>query len=67
ENLDVAKGGEFGIFVNAYESSPVQNLKLVNCHIRGVKIPMQMDFVKGLSFEKVTINGTTAIIPEKFK
>lgn len=64
ENLDVARGGEFGIFVNAYESSPVQNLKLVNCNIRGVKVPMQMDFVKGLSLENVTINGTSAVVPD---
>lgn len=57
ENLDVADGGEFGIFVNAYKESPVQNLHMVNVNIRGVKTPMKIDYARNVNFENVMING----------
>ena len=64
ENLDVEKGGNFGLFVHAYKESPVENLKMVNCTIRGVKTPMQIDYVKNLQLENVIINGQMARVPE---
>jgi len=64
ENLDVAKGGNYGLYVRAYKASPVQNLKLINCNIRGVKKPMQIDYVKNLKFENVKINGLEAALPD---
>ncbi|MFA4871117.1 MAG: glycoside hydrolase family 28 protein [Pedobacter sp.] len=57
ENVDVEKGGDYGIFVNAYKESPVQNLQIINCNIRGVKTPMKIDYVKDLKLENVKING----------
>lgn len=57
ENVDVERGGEYGIFVNAYKESPVQNLQIINCNIRGVKTPMKIDYVKDLKLENVKING----------
>lgn len=57
ENVDVEKGGAYGIFVNAYKDSPVENLRIVNCNIRGVKTPMKIDHVKDLKMENVIING----------
>lgn len=57
ENLDVEKGGNFGVYVHAYKESPVENLRLVNCDIRGVKTPTQIDYVKNLQFQNVKING----------
>ncbi len=57
ENVDVEKGGDYGIFVNAYKESPVQNLRIINCNIRGVKTPMKIDYVKDLKLENVVING----------
>jgi polygalacturonase len=63
ENLDVEKGGNFGVYVKAYKESPVQNLKMVNCNIRGVKTPMQIDYVTNLQFENVKINGQLAQPP----
>jgi len=57
ENLDVADGGNFAIFIRAYESSPVKNLKLKNCNISGIKTATDIDFYKGLDFENVKING----------
>ncbi len=63
ENVDVQKGGEFGIYVHAYKESPVENLKIVNCNIRGVKIPIQTDHVKNFELLNVTINGKAAQAP----
>ncbi len=63
ENVDVEQGGKYGIYIHAYKESPVQNLRLVNCNIRGVKTPMQIDYVKGLEFTNVTINGQPAELP----
>lgn len=57
ENVDVEKGGEYGIFVNAYEKSPVENLRIINCDIRGVKTPMKINHVKDFKLENVKING----------
>ncbi|WP_224995991.1 glycoside hydrolase family 28 protein [Cesiribacter sp. SM1] len=57
ENLQVENGGKYGVLVNAYEQSPVENLKLINCTINGVEIPVQADHVKDMEFENVTING----------
>ena len=63
ENMDVEKGGEFGIFVNAYKESPVENLKIVNCTIRGVKTPIKIDYVKNFQLQNVKINGSVATVP----
>ncbi|MFD0751479.1 glycoside hydrolase family 28 protein [Mucilaginibacter calamicampi] len=60
ENLDVEKGGNFGVFVHAYPESPVQNLRVVNSNIRGVKIPVEVDHVANMAFDNVKINGTIA-------
>lgn len=57
ENLTVADGGEYGISINAYKESPVENLKLVNCKINGVKTPLKIDHEKGMKLENVYING----------
>ena len=67
ENLDVARGGKYGVYVRAYKSSPVENLKLINCNIRGVEVPMQIDYVKNLQFENVSINGTKVVVPDTLK
>lgn len=57
ENLDVEKGGDYAIWINAYQQSPVQNLRMVNCNIRGVKEAAKVDHIKDLKVEKVFING----------
>jgi len=67
ENLDVSNGGNYGVYVRAYNVSPVQNLRLVNCNIRGVKKPMQIDYVKNMSLKNVSINGTIAVLPDTLK
>ncbi|HTN21423.1 MAG TPA: glycoside hydrolase family 28 protein [Pelobium sp.] len=57
ENMNVKKGGKYGVLVNAYEQSPVENLKLINCKIDGVEIPVKVDYTKNMVFENVIING----------
>jgi hypothetical protein len=64
EDLEVKDGGEYGVYIHAYEQSPVQHLKLVNCHINGVNTPMKIDHVKDLKLQQVTINGTRVQSPE---
>jgi len=56
ENLDVADGGEYGVFVNAYKESPVTNLKLVNCTMRSVDKPVQIDYTKNMVLQNVRVN-----------
>ncbi|WP_442795004.1 glycoside hydrolase family 28 protein [Pelobium manganitolerans] len=57
ENMNVKKGGKYGVLVNAYEQSPVENLKLINCKIDGVEIPVKVDYTKDMVFKNVVING----------
>jgi len=67
ENLDVSNGGNYGVYVRAYKVSPVQNLKLINCDIRGVKKPMQVDYVKDMELKNVKINGVVAALPDTLR
>lgn len=59
ENLNIKQGGKFGVLINAYEKSPVENLKVINSTINGVKIPVQANHTKNMVFENVKINGET--------
>jgi polygalacturonase len=63
ENVNVSAGGNFGIFINAYKESPVQNLRVVNCTIEGVKTPLKIDHVKNFRLDNVTINGQVMKAP----
>lgn len=63
ENVDVKQGGKYGIYIHAYKESPVENLKLINCTIRDVKTPMEIDHVKGAKFTNVMINDQPATAP----
>lgn len=63
ENMDVEKGGDYGIYVHAYKESPVIDLNMINCTIRGVKTPMKIDYAKDLKLTNVTINGKIAEVP----
>ena len=65
ENLQVENGGKYGVLVRAYEQSPVVGLKLINCTINGVEIPVQVDHVEKMEFEDVTINGQPYEYDEK--
>jgi hypothetical protein len=64
EELDVADGGAYAVAINAYEQSPVQNLQLVNCNIRGVKTPVKINYVKGMQLNNVKINEKVFVLPD---
>ncbi len=65
ENMEVEKGGEYGIFIRAYPQSPVDNLKIFNSTIRGVKKPLQVDHVKNSKLQGVVINDLPTVLPEQ--
>ncbi|MCW9706582.1 glycoside hydrolase family 28 protein [Fodinibius salsisoli] len=56
ENLQVENGGEYGVLIEAYEESPVENLKVINSTIKGVEKTLEVNNAKGLEFRNVTIN-----------
>jgi polygalacturonase len=64
ENLDVEKAGNFGVFANAYPESPVQNLRVINSNIRGVKTPTHVDHVANMTYDNVKMNGVLAVVPD---
>lgn len=57
EDMRVKNGGEYGILIQAYEASPVTNLRVVNTTIDGVKEPIKVNYVKNMQLENVKING----------
>ncbi|PWG79039.1 glycoside hydrolase family 28 protein [Pararcticibacter amylolyticus] len=67
ENLEVEQGGTYGLLVSAYRESPVENLRMINCNIKGVKVPYKVDYVKGLKMENVVINGERMVLPDSIK
>ncbi len=56
-NMTVKKGGDFGVLIQGYQQAPVENLRLVNVSINGVKEPYKFSHSKNVQFENVTING----------
>jgi polygalacturonase len=57
ENLTVEDGGEVGVLLEGYESSPVENLILKNVEIKSVKENYRFSNIKNIRFENVRING----------
>lgn len=63
ENLDVSNGGKYAVYVHAYKESPVKNLKMINCNIRGVKESFLVDYTEGAMLKNVLINGKESVMP----
>ncbi len=57
DNLQVKKGGDYGILIKAKEKSPVQNLLITNSTIKGVTTPLKVNHVENMRLEEVEING----------
>jgi polygalacturonase len=64
ENMIVEKGGEFGIWAKAYKESPVENFRMINSTIMGVKIPIQVDHIKNSELINVKINEKAVSLPQ---
>ncbi len=56
-NMTVEQGGKTGILLEGYPESPVQNIRLINVTIKGVKTPYTFKNAKGIQATNVTING----------
>ncbi|WP_421939902.1 glycoside hydrolase family 28 protein [Pedobacter sp.] len=64
ENVQVTKGGKYGVYIKAYQSSPVQNLRVVNSNFVGVSTPTRIDHASNLVFENLIINGQKITVPD---
>jgi polygalacturonase len=67
ENMEVERGGKYGLLSTAYKLSPVQNVRMININIKGVQIPVKVDYIKNLQFENVRINGELVQVPDTLK
>jgi len=56
ENVTCEKS-KYGIWIKAYERSPLQGLELKNCNFKNAAEPNVIECVKDLKLEKVFING----------
>ncbi len=66
ENMDVAKGGKYGVLIDAYRESPVQDFRMVEVTIRGAAESVKANNVRNMVLENVTIEETKAEKPERF-
>lgn len=48
---------EFGLWIKAYERSPVQNLRIIDCDFNHVKTPFLVEHIKGVEVKNFKING----------
>ncbi|MCM3772550.1 glycoside hydrolase family 28 protein [Priestia aryabhattai] len=57
ENLQ-SNGGKYGVWIRAYERSPVTNLTIRHSNFQHVATPLLMENVKNPVFEEFCINGS---------
>ncbi|WP_207428828.1 glycoside hydrolase family 28 protein [Pedobacter sp. SYSU D00535] len=57
KNMRVKNGGKTGVLLEAYETSPIQNVRLINVTIDSVPTPYKFTNVKNVVFDDVKING----------
>ncbi|WP_374989054.1 glycoside hydrolase family 28 protein [Priestia megaterium] len=57
ENLQ-SNGGKYGLWIRAYERSPVTNLTIRHSNFQHVATPLLMENVKDPVFEELCINGS---------
>jgi hypothetical protein len=48
---------DYGLYLDAYERSPVTNVVIENCKFNGVKKGNMLNFTKDLTFKEFYING----------
>jgi polygalacturonase len=64
KNMTVKQGGKIGVLLEGYKESPVQNIRLINVDINGVKTPYKFINATNVQFTDVTINGKKTEIRE---
>lgn len=55
--MKVKQGGKYGVRLEAYKESPINNIRLVNVVIDTVKTPYKFNNATNVHFENVSING----------
>lgn len=56
DNLQ-SQGGDYGIYVRAYERSPIENFSITNSSFEDVDTPTEIENVKNMTLKNFTING----------
>ncbi|WP_257669682.1 glycoside hydrolase family 28 protein [Parapedobacter tibetensis] len=67
ENMEVERGGKYGILINAYEESPVQDFRMVNSTMHGVRTPIKANNVRNMTMENVDMDEKSLEKTEEFK
>lgn len=52
-----SNGGDYGIYIRAYDRAPVQNLKITNSSFENVETPTWIENVENMVLDNFTING----------
>src|SRR5699024_8647126 len=52
-----SNGGNYGIYIRAYDRAPVQNLKITNSSFDNVKTPVLIENIENMTLSNFTING----------
>jgi len=61
ENV-TSESSEYGLFLDCYERSPVQNLQIRNCAFNGVEKGNFINFADSLTFENFKVNGKLQLV-----
>lgn len=57
EDINVEKGGKYGILIKGRPESLVKNVTLTNVHILGAETPLSVENCEPILFNNTTING----------
>lgn len=57
KNMVVEKGGKRGVVLEGYKESPISNIRFTDVKINGVKEPLKLTNVTGLTWRNTLING----------
>lgn len=57
EDIEVAKGGEYGILIKGRAENPVKNVTLTNVHINGAETDLSVENSEPIQFINSSING----------
>tara|TARA_R110000868_G_scaffold83515_1_gene235662 strand:- start:4986 stop:6413 length:1428 start_codon:yes stop_codon:yes gene_type:complete len=57
EDIQVKKGGQYGVLIKGRAESLVKNVTLTNVHINGAETPLSIENCEPILFTNTTING----------
>ncbi len=64
KDIEVKDGGKIGVFLEAYEQSPIENVTLTNVVIHKTEQAYKFTNVKNIHFNNVTINGAKVVLSD---